>query len=89
MYVTAQTLYVTTGEYANPPIHCGTTVSVLLPVVPDVLDIVVVLQEADELLHIIDIALAGQRDVILELLPQGFRRFSPYQKTTFSHMSQS
>ena len=41
MYVTAQALYVTTGEYANPSIHCGVTVSVVLPVMPDVLDIVV------------------------------------------------
>ena len=41
MYVAAQALYVTTGEYANPSIRCGATVSVILPVMPDVLDIVV------------------------------------------------
>ena len=61
MYVAAQALYVTTGEYANPPIHCGTTVSVILPVMPDVLDIVIVLQHINELLHILRRTGSGYR----------------------------
>ena len=43
---------------------------------PDVLDIVVVLQHINELLHILQVALAGEGDVVLGLLPQGFQRFS-------------
>ena len=75
MYVTAQVLYVTTGKYANPSIRCGATVSVILPVMPDVLDIVVVLQHINELLHILQVALIGEGDVVLGLLPQRFQRF--------------
>ena len=77
MYVTAQALYVTTGKYANPSIRCGATVSVILPVMPDVLDIVVVLQHINELLHILQVALLREGDVVLGLLPQGVQRFSP------------
>ena len=47
----------------------------VLPVMPDVLDIVVVLQHIDELLHILQVALIGEGDVVLGLLPQGFQRF--------------
>ena len=65
MYVTAQALYVTTGKYANPSIRCGATVSVILPVMPDVLDIVIVLQHINELLHILQVALIGEGDVVL------------------------
>ena len=75
MYVTAQALYVTTGKYANPSIRCGATVSVILPVMPDVLDIVIVLQHINELLHILQVALIGEGDVVLGLLPQGVQRF--------------
>ena len=74
-YVTAQALYVTTGEYANPSIRCGATVSVILPVMPDVLDIVIVLQHINELLHILQVALIREGDVVLGLLPQGVQRF--------------
>ena len=65
MYVTAQVLYVTTGKYANPSIRCGATVSVILPVMPDVLDIVIVLQHINELLHILQVALIREGDVVL------------------------
>ena len=65
MYVTAQALYVTTVEYTNPSIHCGAAVSVILPVMPDVLDIVIVLQHINELLHILQVALIGEGDVVL------------------------
>ena len=75
MYVTAQALYVTTVEYANPSIHCGATVSVVLPVMPDVLDIVVVLQHINELLHILQVALIREGDVVLGLLLQWFQQF--------------
>ena len=37
----------------------------LLPVMPNVLDVVVVLQHVDELLHVLQVALTGQSDVIL------------------------
>ena len=47
----------------------------VLPVMPDVLDIVVVLQHINELLHILQVALIGEGDVVLGLLPQGFQRF--------------
>ena len=77
MYVTAQALYVTTVEYANPSIRCGAMVSVILPVMPDVLDIIIVLQHINELLHILQVALIGEGDVVLGLLPQGVQRFSP------------
>lgn len=77
MYVTAQALYVTTVEYTNPSIHCGAAVSVILPVMPDVLDIIIVLQHINELLHILQVALIGEGDVVLGLLPQGVQRFSP------------
>ena len=87
MYVTAQALYVTTGKYANPSIRCGATVSVILPVMPDILDIVIVLQHINELLHILRRTGSGYRpsygalriqcDVLLQpLLPlhrNGFR----------------
>ena len=39
--------------------------SVVVPVVPDVLHVVVVLQEVDETLHVVDIALGGEGHVIL------------------------
>ena len=44
---------------------------------PDVLDIVVVLQHINELLHILQVALIREGDVVLGLLPQGVQRFSP------------
>ena len=44
---------------------------------PDVLDIVIVLQHIDELLHILQVALIGEGDVVLGLLPQGFQWFLP------------
>lgn len=47
----------------------------VLPVMPDVLDIVIVLQHINELLHILQVALIGEGDVVLGLLPQGFQRF--------------
>ena len=37
----------------------------LLPVVPDVLHVVRILQHVDELLHVLHIALGGQGDVVL------------------------
>ena len=37
----------------------------LLPVVPDVLHVVAVLQHVDELVHVLHVALVGERDVIL------------------------
>ena len=37
----------------------------VLPVVPDVLNVVVVLQHVDELGHVLDITLIGQGDVVL------------------------
>ena len=37
----------------------------LLPVVPDVLDIVVILQHVDELGHVFNVALVRQGDVVL------------------------
>ena len=49
----------------------------VLPVMPDVLDIVIVLQHIDELLHILQVALIREGDVVLGLLPQGVQRFSP------------
>ena len=75
MYVAAQALYVTTGEYANCSIRCSTTGSVILPVMPDVLDIVIVLQHIDELLHILQVALFREGDVVLGLLLQWFQQF--------------
>ena len=39
--------------------------SVVIPVVPDVLDIVRILQHVDELVHVLHVALVGERDVIL------------------------
>ena len=45
---------------------------------PDVLDIVVVLQHINELLHILQVALIREGDVVLGLLPQGFQRFGGY-----------
>ena len=47
----------------------------VLPVMPDVLDIVVVLQHIDELLHILQVALIGEGDVVLGLLLQWFQQF--------------
>ena len=49
--------------------------SFLLPVMVDVLDIVIVLQHINELLHILQVALIREGDVVLGLLPQGFQRF--------------
>ena len=42
---------------------------------PDVLDIVIVLQHINELLHILQVALLREGDVVLGLLPQGVQRF--------------
>ena len=39
--------------------------SVVVPVVPDVLHIVRILQHVDELLHVLHVALVGERDVVL------------------------
>ena len=75
MYVAVQALYVTTGKYANRSTHCSTTGSVILPVMPDVLDIVIVLQHIDELLHILQVALFREGDVVLGLLLQWFQQF--------------
>ena len=75
MYVATQALYVTTGEYANRSTHCSATGSVILPVMPDVLDIVIVLQHINELLHILQVALIGEGDVVLGLLLQWFQQF--------------
>ena len=47
----------------------------VLPVMPDVLDIVVVLQHINELLHILQVALIGEGDVVLGLLLQWFQQF--------------
>ena len=47
----------------------------VLPVMPDVLDIVIVLQHINELLHILQVALIREGNVVLGLLPQGFQRF--------------
>ena len=38
---------------------------VVIPVVPDVLHVVAVLQHVDELVHVLHVALVGERDVIL------------------------
>ena len=43
--------------------------------VPDVLDIVVVLQHINELLHILQVALIREGDVVLGLLLQWFQQF--------------
>ena len=37
----------------------------LLPVVVDVLDVVIVLEHVDELLHVLDVGLIGQGDIVL------------------------
>ena len=42
---------------------------------PDVLDIVIVLQHIDELLHILQVALFREGNVVLGLLLQWFQRF--------------
>ena len=47
----------------------------VLPVMPDVLDIVVVLQHINELLHILQVALIREGDVVLGLLLQWFQQF--------------
>ena len=47
----------------------------VLPVMPDVLDIVIVLQHINELLHILQVALIGEGDVVLGLLLQWFQQF--------------
>ena len=38
---------------------------VLLPVVVHVLDVIVILEHVDELLHVLDISFVGQGDVVL------------------------
>ena len=47
----------------------------VLPVMPDVLDIVIVLQHINELLHILQVALIREGDVVLGLLLQWFQQF--------------
>ena len=62
------------GIFRDAPFYA---LSVLLPVVPDVLHVLVILQHVDELLHVLHVSLAGEGDVVLGLLPQGVQRFSP------------
>ena len=69
-------LFLCRAERNHPSDHRKIPLFVL-PVMPDVLDIVVVLQHIDELLHILQVALIGEGDVVLGLLPQGVQRFSP------------
>ena len=44
--------------------RCFHSILVLLPVVPDVLDIIVLFQQFDEPGHVLDVLLAGQLDVV-------------------------
>ena len=37
----------------------------IIPVMPDVLDVVIVLHQVDELLHVLDVGLIGEGDVVL------------------------
>ena len=85
-YVTADLMYVATKIFwlQKSAVFLKTSLFYVkkiplfvLPVMPDVLDIVVVLQHINELLHILQVALIREGDVVLGLLPQGFQRFSP------------
>ena len=58
-----------TNSFTNPLIsthfqHISREL-LLIPVVVDVLNVVVILQQIDELLHVLDVGLIGQGDVVL------------------------
>ena len=67
-------LFLCRAERKHPSGHRKIPLFVL-PVMPDVLDIVVVLQHINELLHILQVALIGEGDVVLGLLLQSFQQF--------------
>lgn len=84
MYVTANLMYVATKNLFVAKICCFLKISpfyirkiplFVLPVMPDVLDIIIVLQHINELLHILQVALLGEGDVVLGLLLQWFQQF--------------
>ena len=52
-------------------------------IMPDVLDIIIVLSISNELLHILQVALIGEGDVVLGLLLQWFQQFSLHQNFVF------
>lgn len=61
-YCRAETVLRPPGIFRDAPFYA---LSVLLPVVPDVLHVLVILQHVDELVHALDVVLAGHGDVIL------------------------
>ena len=68
----AETVLRPPGIFRDAPFYA---LSVLLPVVPDVLHVLVVLQHINELLHILQVALIREGDVVLGLLLQWFQQF--------------
>ena len=83
-YVTTDLMYIAAKNLLVAKICCFLKTSpfyvrkiplFVLPVMPDVLDIVIVLQHIDELLHILQVALIGEGDVVLGLLLQWFQQF--------------